>query len=209
MLTNRSQRRISCVSACAVLFICLAVVPPPADAAMVVIRINGTPTTERAGKTTPLHSGDTAATGDVLVTDATAKAELLLPDGSLLTIGPKSRVVVDAFLADSAGLKARLRVLAGQFKIAIAKFAGGPSDYEIRTPTAVAGVRGTVLWGDTVRDAICALEGEITVRSLKAKGKPAHLGAGECVHRMGAGKTTPLKPTAAELAAYLAEVTLN
>lgn len=180
-----------------------------AGEAGLVARVNGAPTVQHDGKTELLKRGSSVFTGDVVETDATSKAKILFADDTVLAIGPKSRVNISDFVLDANGRTVRLRVLAGRFKVAIAKFFGGQTDYEIRTPTAVAGVRGTVLWGDTDLDAICALEGNIEVRPRTGAGAPAQLSAGECVGQMAAGKTTPLKPTAAELAAYLKEVTLD
>lgn len=180
-----------------------------AGEAGLVARVNGAPTLERSGKTETLKRGSTVFTGDVIETDANSKVKILLNDDSVLAIGPKSRVNVSDFVLDSSGRKVWLQVLAGRFKIAIAKFFGAHTDYEIRTPTAVAGVRGTVLWGDTVLDAICALEGNIEVRPRTGAGAPAQLSTGECVSQMAAGKTAPLKPTAEEMDAYLKEVTLD
>jgi hypothetical protein len=178
-----------------------------AGEAGLVARVNGAPTVEHAGKSAALRRGSNVFTGDVIETDANSKVKILLNDDSVLAIGPKSRVAVSDFVLDSSARHARLQVLAGRFKIAIAKFFGAHTDYEIRTPTAVAGVRGTVLWGDTVLDVICALEGNVEVRPRT--GAPAQLSTGECVSQMAAGKTVPLKPTADELAAYLKEVTLD
>ena len=180
-----------------------------AGEAGLVARINGAPTVQHAGKTELLKRGSSVMTGDVIETDASSKAKILLTDDSVLAIGPKSRVNVSDFALDSNGRTVRLQVLAGRFKIAIAKFFGGQTDYEIRTPTAVAGVRGTVLWGDTDLDAICALEGNIEVRPRTGAAAPARLGTGECVNQMAAGKTAPLKLSAEEMAAYLKEVTLD
>jgi len=174
-----------------------------------VAQINGAPTVERAGQSTALHRGDVVAVADTVVTDATSKVKILLADDSVLTIGPKSRVILQQFMLETESRTVQLQVLAGRFKVAIAKFFGKSSDYHVTTPTAVAGVRGTVLWGDTDLDAICALDGHIDVRPLKSSGTPARLSAGQCVTQMGAGKTAPLKPSAAELAAYLKEVTLE
>jgi hypothetical protein len=175
----------------------------------VVVRINGAPTVERAGKSAALRPADSVSVGDVIVTDAAAKVKLLLADDSVLAIGPKSRVAIDQFVLATDSRRVKLRVIAGRFKIAIAKFFGVTSDYEVRTPMAVAGVRGTVLWGDTDLDTICALDGHIEVRATTGSSSPAQLTAGDCVSQMAAGKTVPLKPSTAELAAYLKEVTLE
>lgn len=172
-----------------------------------VARINGAPMITRAGKTDPLKVGDTVQVGNVIETNDSSKVKILLGDDSLLDVGPKSRVSLDEFLIHSQGRKVRLQVAVGRFKLAVPKFFGGGTDYEVRTPTALAGVRGTVLWGDTDLDAICSLEGTIEVRSLKATGLPARLAAGACVHQMAEGKAAPFKPSAADLAGYLKMVT--
>jgi len=193
------------------MFVLTVAFPLQAQAAesALVVGINGAPSVERAGKSEPLRQGAAVSVGDVIVTDAAAKVKLLLADDSVLAIGPRSRVALDAFVLAPGSRTVKLRVLAGRFKLAIAKFFGGASDYEVHTPTAVAGVRGTVLWGDTEIDAICALDGHIEVRATTGSGAAAQLAAGECVNQMAAGKTTPLKPSAADLAAYLKEVTLD
>lgn len=194
----------------AVLGACL-VVAAAAHAAepALVVRVNGAPTCERAGKTQLLAEGTKVLLGDVIVTDATAKVKLILADDSVIAIGRNSRVVLDEFVLAPERRTVQLRVIPGRFKIAIARFFGAASTYEVRTATAVAGVRGTVLWGDTDLDTICALDGHVDVRALSGAGSRAQLAAGDCVTHMGAGQTAPLKPSAAELAAYLKEVTLE
>jgi hypothetical protein len=174
-----------------------------------VARINGAPTLTRAQKTTALHRGDTVGVGDLIETDDKSKVKILLADDSILDIGPGTRVSLEQFLVQPHSRTVQLKVLVGKFKLAIAKFFGGPSDYEVHTPTAVAGVRGTTLWGDTQRDVICALDGTIEVRALAATENAAHVAAGQCVNQMSAGKTAPLVPSAEELAVYLREVTLD
>jgi hypothetical protein len=174
-----------------------------------VARINGNPTLQRAGKSANLQRGDALQRGDVIDTDDHSKVKVLFADDSILDIGPKSHVLLDEFILDADHRTVRLQVLVGRFKIGVAKFFGTHSEYEVRTATAVAGVRGTILWGDTDLDTICALEGTVAVRSLKASGSPVHIAAGHCVHQMGAGKTARLTPSARDLAAYLKAVTLE
>ncbi len=172
-----------------------------------VVRINGTPTVECAGKTQPLSEGAKVHVGDVVVTDASAKLKVLLADDSVLAIGPRSRVLLDEFaLGDDR--RVRLNVLAGRFKIAVAKFFGRNSDYQVRTPTAVAGVRGTVLWGDTDLDTICALDGQVEVRPTVGQ-SVVSVTAGRCLSQLASGTVVPLQPSAAEMAEYLKQVTLD
>ncbi|HET6343446.1 MAG TPA: hypothetical protein VFH51_00885, partial [Myxococcota bacterium] len=73
--------------------------------------------------------------------------------------------------------------------------------------TAVAGIRGTTLWGDTALDAVCSLDGDVSVASKADAGLPAAaLTAGHCAAEMGKGKLTPLQPTEAQVKGYLGEV---
>ena len=142
----------------------LSVSAAHADDTALVVRVNGAPTVVRAGKSQPLHRGDIVSPGDTVDTDAASKVKILLADDSVLAIGPRSRVTLQDFLLAPRNRTVHLEVLAGRFKIAIAKFFGGTTSYTVRTPTALAGVRGTVLWGDTDLDAICALDGTVDVR---------------------------------------------
>ncbi|MFN8643534.1 MAG: FecR domain-containing protein [Candidatus Binatia bacterium] len=182
--------------------------PALAGQAGVVAGVNGTPTVARDGTTRALLRGETVAVGDRIATDAGAKVKLLLADDSVLAIGPGSEVVLDELLLGDERRRGRLRVLVGRFKLAIAAWLGGPSDYQIDTPTAVVGVRGTVLWGDTALDTICSLQGTVEVRP-RAGGASASLAAGHCATRMADGETAPLTPSPEQLRRFLAEVALQ
>src|SRR5262249_22690812 len=173
-----------------------------------VARINGKPTITRGTQTEPLRMGDAVRVGDRITTDEAAKVKILLADDSVLAIGPRSQVTIDELLLSGDTRKGRLHVLVGRFKLAIAAWLNGKSDYEVETPTAVAGVRGTVLWGDTQLDTICALHGEVQVRSLQGA-TLADLQAGKCVAEMGKGPPVSLVPSRENLEKYLKEVTLD
>jgi hypothetical protein len=174
-----------------------------------VVKVLGTPQLERDHGTRPLKAQDALVPGDVVVTDRRSRVKILLADDSVLTIGSSSRLVLEELLVTTRARSAALRVLAGRFKLAIAAFFGATSDYRVFTPTAVTGVRGTVLWGDTVLDAICSLDGEVMVRSLATDGEPVRLSGGQCVRGMRGGPPQPFAPTADEIAGYLREVTIE
>ncbi len=191
-----------------ILLLALIAAPAAARSPGVVAQINGKPAVERNGKTEVLQPGATLEVGDVLVTDAQSKIRIVLADDSVLTLGPKTRLAVDAFTLHAKGRQGRLRALAGSFKIAIAKLLSGQTDYEIRTTTAVIGVRGTIVWGDVELDSICSLDGSVEVRSLVGT-ETAKLVAGQCVRQMGRGEPQPHTPSATELEEYLKAVTLD
>lgn len=173
-----------------------------------VAGINGSPVIVRGEKSDALKVGDPLSAGDRIRTDSAAKIRILLADDSVLSVGPGSEVVLDELQLGAAGRKGRLSVLVGRFKIAIAAWLSGASDYEVRMPTAVAGVRGTVLWGDTELDAVCALHGKIDLRTPQGL-QMADLTAGQCLSQMGRGAPVPLVPSPEDLQRYLREVTLD
>ena len=174
-----------------------------------VIGVNGEPTISRGDQSTTLERFHSVRVGDVIQTDDSSKVKLLLNDDSILTVGPESRFHVERFKLDEDKRSISIRVAVGRFKASIEKFFGGLSDVKVFTPTAVAGVRGTVLWGDTELDAVCSLEGTVEVRSLVSEDQPAVLSGGNCVQKMGQGLTEPLAPTPEQLEGYLEKVTLD
>jgi hypothetical protein len=178
-------------------------------AAGLVVATTGNPTVTRAGASHALRRSDRVYRSDTIDTDANAKAKILLSDDSVLAIGVSSHVRISEFVLTSDDRAVQLNVLAGRFKLAVAKFFGGRSQYQVFTPTAVAGVRGTVLWGDTTLDLICNLDGSLEVRSAAGESSLTQLKAGECASQMGKGKVVTVTPTSEDLARYLREVALD
>ena len=182
---------------------------PAAEAPASVVQINGSPTLKQGAKSEPLTVGMAVPLDALIVTDDRSKVKIRLADDSVLEIGAKSQLTLREFVLAPENRKARLEVLFGRFRLAITPFLSGGSDYEVRTPTAVAGVRGTVLWGDTDVDAICALEGHVEVQPLHSTVPAAQLATGQCVQQMGKGKALPFTPNPEDLANFLRQVTLD
>ncbi len=149
--------------------------------------------------------------GDKLQTGEKTKIRVKLSDGSILALGPRSSLTLVKYETDGGKRNGALRVAIGAFWMQVSKWAA-PADsiVEVETPSAVAGVRGTTLWGDTQRQVICALEGEVSVRHTTAKKlKAASLTAGQCVGKLGAGKLAPITPDAKTVEKYLDEVQIK
>jgi hypothetical protein len=151
------------------------------------------------------------AAGDRLETGAPGKLRARLSDDSVLAIGANTTLALAELAIDDAARRGRIDVTLGRFWMNVTKWTGtGESRYEISTPTAVAGVRGTTLWGDTDVDAICALEGTIEVRSRRSPDlPPATLSAGNCASNLRAGELAPLAPSAEQLQRFLDEILIR
>ena len=147
--------------------------------------------------------------GDRLETAEGGKVQVTLVDHSVVAIGAGTTIEVSSLLLDADGNRTgRLSVLIGKFWLHVTQWKKGQSSYEVATPNAVAGVRGTTLWGDTKVDAICALDGTVEVRTLKddAGLAPATLTAGNCASRLSEGMLEPLAPSKETIDGYLKEV---
>jgi hypothetical protein len=153
---------------------------------------------------TPVKAGDKIQTGE------NTKIRIGMSDGSVLAIGPRSSVTIDHYDAKGEKRMGKLRVGIGAFWMQVAKWAMPENSFvEIETPNAVAGIRGTTIWGDTQRGVICSLEGTVGVRSVGSKVLPATLEGGNCVSELDAQKLTPLVPKAEQVQQYLDEVLIK
>ncbi|HKN26614.1 MAG TPA: FecR domain-containing protein [Roseiarcus sp.] len=98
-----------------------------------------------SGAAGPLNSGDPVYRDELVRTGEDSTAKLTFLDSTNLAIGPTSRVTLDVFVyaGGTSAQKLTVNLAKGIFR-----FTTGALDkkaYEISTPTASIGVRGTVL----------------------------------------------------------------
>lgn len=148
-------------------------------------------------------TGQALRDGNAVITQAASKARVTLNEGSVIAVGPDSTLVIERYAADATRRKGKLRVVAGQFWFRVTEFLGGTTEIEVETPNAVAGIRGTTVWGDVGRDLLCALAGRV---ELTVNGKTEELAPGECMSKMKTPSPEKLTPDAAAVGAYLQEV---
>lgn len=82
---------------------------------------------------------------DVIATKAESASKIHFPDDTYLTVGPDSRVTIDAFVYDPSAKNSKMVVNA---TLGVARFVTGrmgSAAYQIKTPTTTIGVRGTIL----------------------------------------------------------------
>jgi hypothetical protein len=102
-------------------------------------------TREFEGASGPLSQGDSVYRNETVHTGADSNAKLIFLDSTNLGVGPVSTVKLDKFVyvGESNGQRMTVNLAKGVFR-----FTTGALDkkaYEITTPTAAIGVRGTVL----------------------------------------------------------------
>jgi len=102
--------------------------------------------------------------GDRVKTGSDGRIELLLQDGSRLTIGNNTEMEITRFLLDKDRRSATIFVQ-GKLRAAIAKFLGKTNMW-VKTPTAVAGVKGTdfIVMNEGKANVLFGQEGTVEVK---------------------------------------------
>ncbi len=104
-----------------------------------------------------LAKGAKVFQNEILVTSETASAEIQLLDKTKLAVGSSARIVLDKFIYDPSAAPGSISInlAKGAFRFITGK--SPKTAYEIKTPTASMGVRGTVF------DVFVADNGETVV----------------------------------------------
>lgn len=136
--------------------------------------------------------------GDTIRTQTNSKVKMVFKDDSTVSLGPQSVMQIKVF--DYAPQKEQrvstFAVAQGKARAVVGRLFGSDSKFEIETPTAIAGVRGTffmvwVLSPEVTR--VFVLEGKVSVRNVKPEV------TGEVI--VTEGKTTTVQEAAPPAAA--------
>ncbi len=116
-----------------------------------------------------LKTGDDIFANQTVTTDSTGIGQFEFRDRTKLAIGPGSTVVLDNFVYNpkGSGSKVVLDLARGSFRFITGK--ANHDAYEIKTPTATIGVRGTAFdlyVGDTGELAVAMINGAVEVCPL-------------------------------------------
>lgn len=122
--------------------------------------------------------------GDVFKTKANGRVKVLLRDGSEMSIAGDSRLKIEKVDVDVVALKRQiaLRILSGRVRNKVEKEYKGDNYFQVKTRTAVAGVRGTdfitsyLPKGEEMVSEIRTMKGLVHLEaSASAGGPPAQI----------------------------------
>ncbi len=82
---------------------------------------------------------------DSIKTDGKAKAYLEFPDKSSISLKPNTEIIIEDLIWDNTAKKVNLKMTSGELKGIINKV-DRPSEFKIKTPTAICGARGTIFY---------------------------------------------------------------
>lgn len=142
-----------------------------------VARQQGVVTALRAAKARPLHLGASVFHGDRIITAAAAKVEIAFADGSILSLGPDTRVDLESYSL-TPRRQGTLRLLIGIIRTRLSSLWDG--GFDVRTRAAVASVRSTewITEADEGHSAVFVVSGNVQVTGT-ATGSAVRLSEGE------------------------------
>ena len=126
-------------------------------------------------QTTPLKVGSQVFQDEHVRTGAASTAQLLFRDQTSLSVGPSSEVTLDKFIYDPTRNSGEVVLSATRGAFRFVSGTQEPHNYQIRTPVATIGVRGTVVDGVVTEHSATLILGECC----------ADLTMNECVDQAG------------------------
>jgi len=174
--------------------------PPERQIAMasrqaVVTTLKGTGEVRlKSGQLVPLGANTFLSAGDEIRLGAGSVAELVIDNQSILRLRENSRLRLLDIQGPSAdkGRKAGTRVALdqGALWVKVRKWAGPLVGFQVRLPSTIAGVHGTIFETTVGADStqtVAVREGEVSVTELRDGGQEIRLRAGQKVVATAAG----------------------
>lgn len=158
------------------------------------------------GAATAAKVGKKVFQGDTIVAGADSRAKVVMADKNVLNISPDSKVMIEKYENDGKDNKnVELNVLYGKVRASVEqKYDGEKSKFNVKTPSAVAGVRGTdFITGyspQTKQTSITTFSGAVAVGQPGPGGSivnPVFVQKGQTTNA-SAGGVEPPKPVPAE-----------
>jgi len=119
----------------------------------------------------PVQTGDPVSKGDAVRTKGDGKAEITFRDATSIRLAPETRITIDeySYQGDSVRvlglinlLRGRVRAVVAKVKTAVMPLSLTNGNFSMKTPTAVAGVRGTdfIVYYEQGITGVIFIEGE-------------------------------------------------
>lgn len=113
---------------------------------MMVVKGEVKITNSKTGKTDAAKVGSKVHSGDTIASGADSRAKIVMSDKNVINISPDSKITIAKYENDPKkdSRNVELKVDYGKVRASVEqKYDGEKNKFNIRTPTAVAGVRGT------------------------------------------------------------------
>lgn len=144
----------------------------------------------KAGAESPLRQGSKVFSDDRILTDLSGVGQIEFVDKTRLAIGPGSTLTLDRFVYDPKRSKTDIVLGLGKGTFRFMTGVGAHQGYEISTPAATIGVRGTafdVVIGEDGEMAVAMINGTVEVCSRQSRACQLHDAIGRFLHMTSGG----------------------
>lgn len=131
-----------------------------------------------AKQNTDAKVGGKVLEGDTIITAADSRAKVVMSDRNVINVNPDTQITISKYENDAASGKknVELNLLKGKVRNNVEQtYDGEKSKFLIKTPTAVAGVRGTQFLAGydtkTRMTSVVTFKGSVTLASVNPAGK--------------------------------------
>lgn len=158
---------------------CAMPVAKAAIGSAVIVVNNVTGRIEQAASGTLLHVGIDVQQNETVETAVSSAAKLIFQDNTQFEIGPTSQVTLDRFVYDPDPTRSQVALSVAK---GTARFVTGllpKTDYEIRTPVATIGIRGTIIDIEVASNGATKIVVEEGIAFVNGSGTTIELGAGQ------------------------------
>ena len=116
-----------------------------AEVGSVVDKVGEAFVTVAGGQPTPAQFRQPIHLGDAVTTGKMGAVKILFSDDTLLTVKENSKTLITEYLFNPSGKQRKVvfNVLFGKIRTVVSRFFGKDQPVEIKTPNAIAGIRGT------------------------------------------------------------------
>lgn len=152
--------------------------PAQARSAGMIARMVGSVNLQHGPRVTLASSGTKVFWGDIVTTLSDGRARIQLDDGSILNVGSSSNLKIVRHDAETQ--RTELQLAYGRIRASAVRLARAGSSFQVRTPTAVAGVVGTGFDLSFINDisSLSVTEGSVTLCNLAAPPQCVTVAAG-------------------------------
>lgn len=126
------------------------------------------------GAVTEAKVGSKIQVGETVVTETDSRAKIVMTDRNIINVSPLTKLKIEKYSNSASDKNVNLNLIEGKVRNNVEqKYDNKTSKFQIRTATAVAGVRGTQFITSfdkqTKVTEVVTLKGEVSFQSLNAK----------------------------------------
>jgi hypothetical protein len=175
-----------------------------------------------AAKAAAVKAGDAVAMGDAIRTKRNSRAEIQFKDETVIQLAPETRITIDEYSFGGGAerergllslVRGKVRAIVSKLRASVMPVGDTASGFTIKTPTAIAGVKGTdfIIYYERGFSGVLFLEGSGFVMSPDRPDRRVAIRYGQAtfVRGPGAAPSRPVPVTGAFIAPHVRHTSIG